>query len=218
FTDGPIELWSRPEPANAAEFQESLEAYQKVLAQLREKGVATAGYVDRPGANHVVSLLEVGMTPEDQLAYVRAQTPLRGAADRYLFAKLLPPGARSAVFGLQAKSADTYQDELSLHFFYLNVGTERKAKIARVEIPAWVANDQQMLDPLHAVLVNQSKVVGSRAYPYILHRAHEAAVVTRLDREQVTQMIMLELRRRGLEVGELSEKQFLKGIAGRNRY
>jgi hypothetical protein len=59
--------------------------------------------------------------------------------------------------------------------------------------------------------------MGSRPYPYLLHRAHETAVVTQEEKAQVTQMIALELRRRGVEVGEQSYKQSAKGLGKRTR-
>ena len=90
--------------------------------------------------------------------------------------------------------------------------------MARVEIPAWVAQNTEMLDNLHAALVNQCRILGSRSYPYLLHRAHEAALVTLEEQEQVTRMILMELRRRGIDVGEGSEKQALKNSQSRTRY
>jgi hypothetical protein len=106
---------------------------------------------------------------------------------------------------------------LGLHFFYLNVGREGHPWLARVEIPAWVAQNPAMLDPLQAVLFHQCQLMGSRPYPYLLHRAHETAVVTMEEKSQVTQMIAQELRRRGVEVGEQSYKQSAKGLARRTR-
>jgi hypothetical protein len=75
-----------------------------------------------------------------------------------------------------------------------------------------------MLDALHAVLVNQCRIMGNRPYPYSLHRAHEAALVTQEEKEQVTQMITLELRRRGIEVEGTSYKQSAKDLPGRTKY
>jgi hypothetical protein len=60
--------------------------------------------------------------------------------------------------------------------------------------------------------------MGSRAYPYLLHRAHETAVVTLPEKDQVSQMIAVELLRRGVEVGEVSQKQASKEMGGRTRY
>jgi hypothetical protein len=105
-----------------------------------------------------------------------------------------------------------------LHFFYLNVGRPGRPWLARVEIPAWVAEDDLMLDTLHATLVQQCQVMGSRPYPYLLHRAHETAVVSLAERDQITQMIVMELRRRGVQVGEESYKQSAKDLSGRTRY
>jgi hypothetical protein len=76
-----------------------------------------------------------------------------------------------------------------------------------------------MLDNLHAVLVNQCRMIGTRAYPYLLHRAHETALVSLEDKEQVTQMIVHELRGRGLDVEGTSAKQYNKDVSGtRTRY
>ena len=104
---------------------------------------------------------------------------------------------------------------LSLRFFYLNVGRENAPWLVRVEIPAWVADSPPKLEALQAVLVDQCRILGGRAYPYLLHRAHETAVVTLEEKEQLTQMIVLELRQRGVRVGEGSHKQAAKDFQGR---
>jgi hypothetical protein len=218
FTDGPMELWGAKDSEGASEFQKHLTAYQDVLHRLCRQGVATAGYVDKPAANLVIRLLEVSMIPENELAGIKQRLPLRGVTDFELFKSLLAPGERSAVFEIQSKSAAQYRDEIALHFFYLNVGRDGRPWLARVEIPAWVAAETPMLDNLHAALVEQCRIMGSRPYPYLLHRAHEAAVVTLQEKEQVTQMIALELRQRGVTVGEQSYKQAAKDLSGRTRY
>ena len=61
-------------------------------------------------------------------------------------------------------------------------------------------------------------MLGSRPYPYLLHRAHETAVVTLEEKDQVTQMIALELCRRGLPQDEESQKQAMKELAKQTRY
>ncbi|RPI35204.1 MAG: DNA double-strand break repair nuclease NurA [Chloroflexota bacterium] len=217
FTDGPMELWGAKD-GDAGDYQQKLEAYKDVLAQLCAQGVATAGYVDKPSANLVVRLLEVAMLPEEKLKEIRNQHPLRGVTDRDLFWDMLEPGERSAVFAMQSKSAANYPDELALRFFYLNVGRQGHSWLARVEVPDWVAGSEDLLSNLHAALVAQCRIMGNRPYPYLLHRAHEAAVVTLEEQEQVTQMIALELRKRGVSIGEESYKQAAKGLSGRTRY
>lgn len=216
FTDGPLELWGAKD-GDAAEFGRRLDEYQQALAHLRDLGAATAGYVDSPTANLVVRLLEVAMTPEDQLAHIRESHPLQGATDLWLFSKLLAPWQRSAVFAIQSGSINRYRGDLSLHFFYLHTGRGRRP-LARVEIPAWVAGNPELVDALHATLVQQCRVLGTRAYPYLLHRAHEVALVSLAEKDQVTQMIVQERLRRGLEPGEKTQKQSVKDLPGRTRY
>jgi hypothetical protein len=220
FTDGPMELWGAKDAAGegAAEYKNSLEDYRNVLKQLCQMGVITAGYVDKPGADLVVRLLEVASAHDTELPGIRTHRPLRGCRDIDLYRGILQPGDRSAVFQMQSKSMENYPGELAIHFFYLNVGRKDHSKIARVEIPAWVAQNPEMVDNLHATLVSQCRIMGSRSYPYLLHRAHETAVVTLQDQEQVTHMILMELRRRGVGVGETSEKQAAKDLSGRKSY
>jgi hypothetical protein len=144
FTDGQMELWGRvSDGMPTSEFQKRLDEYLGVLEHLCEHDVITAGYVDKPAANHVVRLLEVALLPESELPRIRDSYPLRGVRDINLFSALLAPGERSAVFGIQSRSASYYRDSLSLHFFYLNVGRNNHPWLSRVEIPAWVAENEK---------------------------------------------------------------------------
>jgi hypothetical protein len=219
FTDGPVELWGVRD-ASAEEtttFQESMVQYLQALNLLWELRAITAGYVDKPAANLVVRLLEIARATPEDLEKIRHCQPLRGVTDKTLFWDLLAPGERSAVFALQSQSAKSYPGPLALHFFYLNVGRLGHPWLARVEIPAWVAEERQQLDTLHAVLIDQCRMLGARPYPYLLHRAHETALVRLEERDQVTQMIALELRRRGVSIEGSSHKQFAKDQPGRTR-
>ncbi len=221
FTDGPLELWTTTLEAGkvAGEFKRSLDLYLDVLHKLCELNTTTAGYVDKPGADLVVRLLEVVKAEAADLPNMRKFHPFKGVTDRELYRDMLQPGERSAIFAIQSRSSTPYQGELGLHFFYLNVGKVGHPYLARVEIPAWVVEDQSKLDNLHAVLVSQCRMIGARAYPYLLHRAHETAVVSLEDKEQVTQMIIHELQMRGLEGSGLSAKQYNKDVSGtRTRY
>jgi len=216
FTDGQMELWlpkSGDSPDSDTQ-QGRLEEYIQALKQLCQQDVITAGYVDKPGARLVVRLLELASLAESELAEIKERYPLQGLTDRDIYLELLDPGERSAVFGIHSPSAALYQDDIALHFFYLNIG---RAGLARVEIPAWVARSSEKLDALHAALVEQCRIMGARPYPYLLHRAHEVAVVSIQEKEQVTQMIAQELRRCGVPVGERSYKQSAKDLPGKER-
>ena len=220
LTDGTIELWGAKgdDPQAYADF---VEKYLRVLTRLHARGVITAGYVEKPSADLVVRLLEIATADQDQIQRLREYQPLRGVSDRWLYGErenpLLPPGHRSAVFALQSGSAKKYKGPLSLHFFYLNVGTLGHPWPVRVEIPQWVAEDRKKLDLLHAVLIEQCNMMGARPYPYLLHRAHETAVVRREEKDQIEQLLAMELRRVRAEVGDRSYKDSAKSLPGRSR-
>ena len=79
--------------------------------------------------------------------------------------------------------------------------------IARVEIPAWVADDPRLLSLLHTCLVNQCAILGSRPFPYVLQRAHEVAVVHFTEKSEISNMIIYELNQQGQLVEGTSNKQ-----------
>jgi hypothetical protein len=219
LTDGPVELWGTKDASaeDASLYQENLSKYRQVLTRLAQIGAITAGYVDKPGANLVVRLLEAVKASPADLEVFRSFRPLSGVSDRYLYLRLLEPGERSAVFALQSHAAKNYPGPLAVHFFYLNVGNAHKSWLARVEVPAWVAHDPAKIDTLHAVLVEQCRILGTRSYPYLLHRAHETARVSLAEHDQVTQMILLELQQRGIYSEGASQKQAVKDLPGRTR-
>ena len=220
FTDGPIELWGA-QGEDSKSFHDFLEKYKTTLSRLQSRNVITAGYVDKPSADLVVRLLEIAHADAEQTQKIREFHPLRGVSDRWLFGErenpLLPPGHRSAVFKIQSSSEKNYKGVLEVHFFYLNVGTEGHPWPVRVEIPRWVVDDKDQLNLLHAMLVDQCRIMGSRPYPYLLHRAHETAVVKNEEKYQIEQMLQQELRRNNEDVDEGSNKQSAKDLQGRTR-
>lgn len=223
FTDGPIELWNLRESEDASIFDSHLRRYLSALTGLMNNDIVTAGYIDKPFSDWLVRLLELTLATDEDLKNLREFHPLRGVTDRWIFGEekqpLLGPGERSAVFGLQSKSEKEYKGGLSLHFFYINVSAdERSPKIARVDIPRWVVDDQKKLEVLHAAILQQCRIMGSKPYPYLLHRAHEIAKVSLEEKQQVDQMLQLELRRRGGEIGDLSNKQSAKDAQGRTSF
>ena len=215
LTDGPVELWGAKDPANAESYQKFLQRYLDDLRKLNDLGVALAGYVDKPAADLIIRMLEMEMASDENLKKVREYHPLLGATDRWMFGKLLEPAERSSIFGMQSSSRAYYRDSLAVHFFYLNVGSSGHPSVARVEIPQWVAADDEKVNLLHVILVQQSQLLGARPYPYILHRAHETAKVSRDEKEQIDMLLAMELREHGVEVDEGSYKQSAKDLKGR---
>lgn len=212
MTDGPLELFQ--EPQESEEYNRTLDRYLEVLERLHSLGLMTIGYVDKPGSDLVGRLLELAQISDDDLRdYQRRGRRFAGVSDVLLFQDLLRnPGDRSALFMIYSKTALRFGKDLLPHFFYLNVGQPGKPHLARVEIPGWVANDPEKVGFLQAVLTEQAAILGTRPYPYILHRAHEVAVVTMPEHQHVEEMIVAEFTRRGIPLGEKSYKQFHKDL------
>jgi hypothetical protein len=212
LTDGPLELFR--EPRGMPEFEAELERYQQVLEDLARLEVGTAGYVDRPRGDLVVRLLElVILQRRGQISKAGTEHPLRGVFDTTLFWNLLKPGERSAIFAIRSGSSKSFQGSLALHFFYLNVGRADHPYLARVEVPRWVAENKRLVNLLHACLVEQAHHLGAAPYPYILHRAHEIAVISWDERSQLESMIAAELYRQGQSVDDRSNKQTAKNAS-----
>jgi hypothetical protein len=217
LTDGPLELFH--EPRERHEFQESFKKYLITLLRMAELDVIVAGYVDKPQADLVIRMLELTTSQENDIAHAENRRPLRGIPDALLYGDILPAGSRSAIFAIQSSSASNYQGALELHFFYLNVGREGSPYLVRVEIPAWVAGNANHVNLLHNVLLAQCSHLAGRAYPYVLHRAHEVAVVSFEEKEKLMEMIIRKLLGEGAISIAQSNKQMLKNMLGtRTRY
>lgn len=206
--DGPLELFHQPRQGE--NFEKYFSDYLSILKTLYLKEIALAGYTDRPRAALVTKMLEFS-TPLGQ------KVDLARLEDHALFAHLLAPGNRSAIFALYSTASARYEGELALHFFYLNVGEAAKPWIARVEIPAWVAASRPKTDLIHRALLEQCRLMGARPYPYILHRAHEEALVRFEEKDRLITRLAMELQKRGLGASLPSAKQSAKDLGPRRR-
>lgn len=221
LTDGNLEIWTQSETSEQ-EILEKFQPYFESLKKLRDKNALTTGYVDRPRARLVVELLEIARTPREELARFQQQRQYQGATDRSLLNDILiNPGDRSALFEIQSPVAKMFKNEsedLALYFFYMNVGTSQNQRIARLEIPGWIANNPNQLDNLHALTYQQCNILGDLRYPYVLHRSHEEAIIKQEEKEEILQMLMRAYANNNLSVGEYSQKQSLKNLSGRRSF
>ncbi len=88
MTDGPLELYS--EPKETSQFSKVLEQYLEVLAKLRDLGLITLGYVDKPGSDLISRLLElVQVSDVDRVPSNKRQRRFAGVSDRQLMSGLL---------------------------------------------------------------------------------------------------------------------------------
>jgi hypothetical protein len=209
LTDGGLELFK--EPGASHQYEKALQKYLDVLQTMADQRILYAGYVDKPGSNLVIAMLDV-------LAQSAGETQkLEGLVDRILFGEILrSPGCRSSVFGIQSSQSQKFQGDQSVHFFFMNVSPTNNPKIARVEIPDWLAHEPEMIDLLQVAIYQQCLSSGS-AFPYLLHRAHEEAVIKFDDANRLEELIVNNLQNGQVWIGEKSGKQTLKDLPGRTR-
>ncbi len=216
LTDGPLELFR--EGRETAEYQKLLGDYLNILTDMAQHAVLTAGYVDKPRSDLLLRTLELTLLPEDQLSEAGRIRQLPGITDADLFGRVLQPQQRSALFKLNSGSSKRFSGTLAIHFFYLNIGRAGRPQIARVEIPAWVLKHPANIDLIHQQLLDQCQIMGGKAYPYILHRAHEVAMVSYQERQHLLGLLQQTLLSQGLEPGDKSSKQYHKDLSGKTRY
>ncbi|HUG15506.1 MAG TPA: DNA double-strand break repair nuclease NurA [Thermomicrobiales bacterium] len=198
--DGSLILWTLMGQDDTTA-QAVLDEYLQALWTLRERRIPVASYISAPGAADFMNTLRVSICDyplhgrqincdDCRMRLVRdARTPacdiLPNVTDGYLMSQIagLLPGERTGAFASDSKILDRYGPELSVRFMYLNVGSE----IARLEVPAWVADDDDALKLVHAVVYDQCQL--GRGYPVALQEAHEMAVIGMADRQLVDELI-----------------------------
>ncbi len=134
------------------------------------------------------------------------EPPLSGLLDRHLFSEMLAPGERSAVFGSTSHIQREYPEGNEICYFYVRVPVnDAVQEIARVEIPAWVADDERHVDLIHSVLLAECRK-GS-GYPLILSEAHERAVIRAHERDAFQRLLDQTLRCAGVPTSGSRKRQ-----------
>lgn len=127
--------------------------------------------------------------------------PLR---DSSVWANLLAPGQRGCLWKSSAKILDLYPESLQICFCYVHVGTE----IARIEVPAWVAEEQGVFEQALSLMLAQ--VYKGYGYPVALAEAHNQAVVRGRDRARFFALLEQQMIRAGLRNVSTSYKEARK--------
>lgn len=136
----------------------------------------------------------------DRRAPCQVLDPLKDTA---LWAMQLEPGQRSPLWRSSARILDLYSNH-RIYFCYVHVGSE----IARVEFPAWVAEDAALLDT--ALTLTLAQVQKGFGYPVALAEAHNQAVVRGGDRSRFFALLEQQMIRAGLQNVGTSYKEARK--------
>ncbi|MCC6904542.1 MAG: DNA double-strand break repair nuclease NurA [Anaerolineae bacterium] len=195
-----------------------LSIYFGAMTRLREVNAGLVGYTDRPRSRFAINMLHLlDLAPETvSRSSLANDGRLEGIRDIALFATFLDPGERSALFVQMSPQNKEFRraggDSHEIAFFYLNVaGQGEPPKIARVDIPMWVAENRELVGELQVLIYLQCQELMSR-YPYALTRADELALVKFDEARQLDLMIQVALNRQGV-FNSRSDKQKGKDAA-----
>jgi hypothetical protein len=156
--------------------------YLELMRQFFVQGSAYVGYISMPKSKELVNLIRIQLC-NFQLEGCTEHKVMDQIVDSTVASFFLFPGSRTTLFKSNASILKEYPLELAIYFFYMDVGDE----IARVELPAWIACDEQAVNAIAAILYDQAQK-GS-GYPIAIAEAHEQAVVKGPDRDFFYQLV-----------------------------
>ncbi|MBW4515437.1 MAG: DNA double-strand break repair nuclease NurA [Timaviella obliquedivisa GSE-PSE-MK23-08B] len=200
MVDGSLIHWfleSLPADARDRILPPMLQAWE----QLRAAGVPLVSYISAARSSEAVNFLRLHTCPfmapdcstncpgKTDQAPCQVFSPLRDTA---LWSMLLTPGQRSLIWKSSAKVLEAYGDHV-VYFCYIHMGSE----VARVEFPAWVAEDPVLLDS--ALSLTLTQVHKGYGYPVALAEAHNQAVVRGGDRTRFFALLEQQMIRAGLK-------------------
>jgi NurA domain len=199
MVDGSLIHWFlEPLPGDARDriLPPMLDAWE----QLRKARIPLVGYLSAARSGEALNFLRLHTCPymaPDCNTHCSGQTdqapcqvfsPLRDTA---LWSMLLQPGQRSLIWRSSAKILEVYGDH-AIYFCYVHMGSE----VARIEFPAWVAEDAALLET--ALSLTLTQVQKGYGYPVALAEAHNQAVVRGGDRARFFAILEQQMIRAGL--------------------
>jgi hypothetical protein len=211
MVDGSLIYWfleQLPEAAREQILPQIIDAWD----QLQDFGIPLMGYLSASRSGEALNFLRLQACPHevpDCITYCPNQLekvpchvldPLRDTA---LWTIQLQPGQRSALWRSSARIIDLYGAH-AIYFCYVHVGTE----IARIEVPAWVAEDSAMIERSLGLMLAQ--VQKGYGYPVALAEAHNQAVVRGGDRARFFALLEQQMIKAGLKNVGTSYKEARK--------
>ncbi|MDZ8186288.1 MAG: DNA double-strand break repair nuclease NurA [Nostoc sp. ChiSLP02] len=185
-----------------------LEAWQ----QMRDAEIPLMGYVSASRNIEGMNFLRLLACPHpapdckshcpNQLEKVPCKV-FEQLRDTSLWITQLEPGQRSTLWRSNNPILELYGDQ-TIYFCYVHVGTE----IARIEIPAWVAENTAMLDQALGLMLAQ--VQKGYGYPVAIAEAHNQAVVKGGDKTRFFALLEQQMIKAGLKNVGTSYKEARK--------
>lgn len=198
--DGSIIFWHL-ESKSASTRDEYLSKYLGILHQFYKNKYLIAGYISLPKSKELVNLIRSKLYLQQQ------NKSVDHIVDSHVASFFLNQFQRTILFKNHSPIVENYPKHLSPYFFYLDVGQE----IVRIEIPEWIAQDDEKLMMISRIVVDQC--IKGYGYPVCLAEAHEQAVVKGVDRDffyHILKKISLNYKQQIL----LSQKSYKKRRIG----
>ncbi|AUB38061.1 NurA domain [Nostoc flagelliforme CCNUN1] len=185
-----------------------LEAWQ----QMRDAQIPLMGYLSASRSIETMNFLRLLACPHpvpdcktycpNQLEKVACKI-FEQLRDTSVWATRLKPGQRSTLWRSNSPILELYGDQ-TIYFCYVHVGTE----IARIEVPAWVAENLTILDQALGLMLAQ--VQKGYGYPVVIAEAHNQAVVKGGDRTRFFALLEQQMIKAGLKNVGTSYKEARK--------
>ncbi|MDZ8085455.1 MAG: DNA double-strand break repair nuclease NurA [Nostoc sp. DedQUE12b] len=185
-----------------------LEAWQ----QMRDARIPLMGYLSASRSIETMNFLRLLACPHpapdckshcpNQLEKVPCKI-FEQLRDTSVWASRLKPGQRTTLWRSNSPILELYGDQ-TIYFCYVHVGTE----IARIEVPAWVAENATMLDQALGLMLAQ--VQKGYGYPVAIAEAHNQAVVKGGDKARFFALLEQQMIKAGLKNVGTSYKEARK--------
>ncbi|HEY9300465.1 MAG TPA: DNA double-strand break repair nuclease NurA, partial [Phormidium sp.] len=176
-----------------------LEAWE----QMRLAGVPLLGYISASRSTESLNLLRLQACPhpspncvvncgdsEDKKTPCQVFDTLR---DTPFWISILQPGQRTPLWKSTIRILNLYGENHEIYFCYVHVGSE----IARVEFPAWVAENSTLLNQALSLMLAQ--IQKGYGYPISLSEAHNQAVIKGEDRARFFAFLEQQMIKAGLK-------------------
>ncbi|MGB9592554.1 MAG: DNA double-strand break repair nuclease NurA, partial [Anaerolineae bacterium] len=198
--DGTLILWRlQSEPDGVR--NRLIGPLRRALDGFLAERIPLLSYISFPSARDLCNALRVALCDTETSECKTCESDHRELCeflgelrDRELLLGVLEPGQRTDLFAT-VSDVVKYYGKHDIVFCYLNVGGE----IARLEMPLWVAEDEDALNLGLGVVLDQCALSGDvPPYPLALMEAHEAAVIDVAMRTVVEELVEGEFARRGV--------------------
>jgi len=182
--------------------------------QMRLAEIPLLGYISASRSTESLNLLRLQACPhstpncvvncgdsEDKKTPCQVFDNLR---DTPFWLSTLKPGQRTPLWKSTMRILNLYGENHQIYFCYVHVGSE----IARIEFPAWVAENSTLLDQALSLMLGQ--IQKGYGYPISLSEAHNHAVVRGEDRARFFAFLEQQMIKAGLKNVGISYKETRK--------